>query len=163
MRDNDIRCILLQKFYDLRKDNRQHQLYEVDLGPIDIEDYNRIGKQLGEMHLVDWYTPLARSGCGRITSYGADVIEGNTAVPMPININDHRISAQGPQNVQIGNSNTISANVDVRSVLSAIDKANATDAEKEEARDLFMHLFNSPTFASIAGAIMGMGSGSARG
>lgn len=64
---------------------------------------------------------MSGGGYGRITAFGIDVIEDEATPPFAINLYDHSISVHGSSNVQIGDSNTISANIDFAKVMSAID------------------------------------------
>ncbi len=75
MTDNEIRRIVLRKFYDLRGDIHPCRLGADELGNISTEDYNRVGKQLGDQGLIEWHTSLSNDGQGRITASGVDAIE----------------------------------------------------------------------------------------
>lgn len=101
MKDSEIRGIVLRKFYELRKDNCYHQLEEADLGQISNEDYNRVGRQLGEQGLVDWHASLSNDGDGRITSYGVDVIEGDAKPSISVSLDGNTVSFSGPHDLQL--------------------------------------------------------------
>lgn len=101
VKDSDIRGIVLRKFYDLRKENAIYQLDENDLGPIDKDDYNRIGRQLGEKGLIEWHASISNDGAGRITAYGVDVIESDTRAPFSITILENSTTSAASYDAQI--------------------------------------------------------------
>lgn len=107
MKDSEIRGIVLRKFYDLRKDNGFYRLDEGDLDHVDDDDYNRIGRQLGDHGLIEWHTSLSNDGSGRITAFGVDVIEGDTASSLPIYLRSNSPTSQGPHKIQLEQLNGI--------------------------------------------------------
>ncbi|MCE4224619.1 hypothetical protein HCU64_12710 [Methylobacterium sp. C25] len=162
MTDNELRGLILRRFYEARRSDI-HKLTEEERGEVGREDYNRIGQQLRDHGLLDWWQPISGLGSGRITARGVDVVEGVVQAPVSINLNDNSVAVHGSQNVQIGNGNSIKADtsIDIQKVMSAIDQSLAPTAEKEEAKSLLAKLSDNATFATIVGAIVTLASGGA--
>ncbi len=157
MKDFELRTIMLQKFYDHRIANRALTFTGADLEPISVDEYERIGRQLGEFGLLNWsgsYTP--GHSCGMITAKGVDVVEGTAQSPITVTFNDSSIKVHSSSNVQIGNSNSISDSVRVARMNEAIDSAPATEGEKVEAKSLVARLSNNATFGSLVGALVSL-------
>lgn len=157
MKDFELRTIMLQKFYDYRTENRPLTFTGADLGPISAEEYERIGRQLGEFGLLRWTGSLMPGhSYGLITAKGVDVVEGTAQSPITVTFNDSSIKVHNSSNVQIGNSNSIGGSTRITRMNEAIDSALATESEKVEAKSLVAKLSNNATFGSIVGALLSL-------
>jgi RIP homotypic interaction motif len=161
MTDGEMRGLVLQKFYDLRNEDRRVQLPALEsIAPDNIDQLLNVCEQLSQHGLLDWETSRAIGmggdvgGIGKITASGVDVIEGTARPPLTITVHDQSVSVSGSNNVQIGNANTLIANVDIRRVHSEIDKTNASPTEKDEAKSLWGKLLNNATFAAVFAALV---------
>lgn len=166
MTDNELRGVILQKFYDLR--HSQNLIELQDLAHVGTEDWQRTANicvQLEQHGLILW-KPLDSmtgtvAGTGKISAFGVDVIEGHARAPISISFH-HSPIITGSSNVQVGNSNVLNqATIDIEKINAAIDHSNASDAEKQEAKSLWSRLINNPTFAAVLGAVMTMSGGPA--
>ena len=87
--DNELRGIILQKYYDLRKSG-QISINQKNFGAlIELEEIFRISRQLSENGLID-FKPLygddrIYSALGEITAKGIDIVE-NEGINSPIQI-----------------------------------------------------------------------------
>lgn len=158
MKDADLRGLVLQRFYDMR-----HQPDHLHLSDIqDIEPHNpnivsNICKQLAEHSLIKWHSLLGGDGFGNISAHGVDVIEGTARSPITITVHDQSVSVSGSTNVQIGDANKQTVNIDVDKLIAAVDHSTASEAEKKEAHSLIERIANSPLMQTILGAFSGGG------
>src|ERR1700730_582054 len=161
MKDNEIRGIVLQRYYDKRRDG-EFQWSNEDVQDLtrtagfDHVDLFRACDQLAEHGLIDW-DPIRHgtqtiAGAGKITAFGVDVIEGNTKPPISITLG-HSISIQGSSNVEIGSHNIQDISVEIGKLVSAFDQSNARDEEKEEAKTLLKKFWEHPLVTSVAGGL----------
>ena len=158
VKDNDLRGTVLQNFYDLRHKKSSLQLPDVAIPDADWRVTSNICMQLSDHGLIEWspsnsIDETIFGGLGRITAHGVDVIEGHSRPRIAITVHDRSVAVHGSTNVQIGNSNTLSATIDINNVFKAIDESTASDEQKEEAKSLFTKLTGNATFAAIIGAI----------
>lgn len=157
MKDNELRGIILQKFYDVR-----HEQYDVSLGNIagwfpEIEQnvICNICEQLAESRLIRWRSIRGNSGNlgrGKITSEGVDVIEGNKAPPISINYH-----VKDSQYVQIAAGNIQNADVDIGKLIVAVDHSNASDSEKQKAKSILQSLLENPIIQAVWRNVFGIG------
>jgi hypothetical protein len=91
-----------------------------------------------------------------ITGRGVDVVEGSTTAPIAISI-DRRISVSGSTHVQIGDGNVQDLHLNAEKIVAAINRATATEAQKEEAKSLLGRLLDNPIMSKIIGAFTGLG------
>lgn len=156
MKDNELRGIILQKFYDVR-----HETDDVNLGNLagwfpEIEPnviFN-ICEQLVENGFITWmpiYGNLRTFRLGKITSEGIDVIEGNKAPPISIHVNNS-------QNVQIGEQNIQNVNFDIGKLIAAVDHSNASDSEKQKAKSILQSLLENPIIQAVWRNVFGTSS-----
>ena len=99
---------------------------------------------------------------GRITAGGIDVIEGTAPAPISITLHDHSVSVTGSTNVQIGNANTQSVQLEIKKILTKIDQTGASQPEKQEAKSLLERLSNNALLVSLVGGLFGGGVGPAQ-
>jgi hypothetical protein len=157
MKDSELRGIVLNYFYENRKAGwLACQLDDLASPPsfVDNNDLFRACDQLGEQNLITWKAAGSEYGRGKITSFGTDVIEGDSPSPISIHFDQSRkISVSGSSNVQIGDSNTQGITIEVDKILTAINDSEASIEEKEKAKSLLRQLLESPIIASIAGGL----------
>jgi len=162
MKDNELRGLILQKYYNKRLEG-YFQWTDDDFRDLpdsvsfDAADLFRICDQLAENGLIDW-KPAHDSrgntiaGAGKINAFGVNVMEGHAKPPISITYDQSRhISVQHSSNVQIGDSNV--QRVSIEEVVSAIDHSNAPDAEKAEAKSRLKKFLEHPLVTSIAGGL----------
>jgi hypothetical protein len=164
MKDYELRGIVLQKYYDKRRqdlfqwsDEDITSFTKID-DSIKLEDVYRICDQLAEYGLISWKPIRMRGttagGMGKISAMGTDVIEGVSKSPIEIKIDQsHNISVHSSSNVQIGNANVQDLSTHIGKIISAIDGSNATEGEKREAKSLLKAFLEHPLVTSIAGGL----------
>src|SRR6266508_5236357 len=157
MKDSVVRGCLLQLLYERRSEGSipfgQGEQAVPPPGGISRRDWLRAVAQLSEYHLIDW-TPLEdRSGMGllsgfaKINDFGVKVLEGGVASPISISIDEIRrttvpqqqqapIAASTPQQQQ-----AITKALD--KVITAINQADVSEQEKNEAKSLLRKLLGS--------------------
>jgi hypothetical protein len=159
MKDNELRAVVLQKYYDLR-DRDYFQWCEVELDdqfPIKtFDDLGRICNQLGEHNLIDW-RPIEDGsgktvgGVGKITAFGVDVIEGTAKSPITITFDySQTVSITGTNNI-VGNHNSIK----VEEINAAISHSNFSEVEKAEAKSLWQKVCENKLLNTVIGSVFG--------
>jgi hypothetical protein len=167
MRDTERRGIVLERFYDVR-----HKVDWFDFNALrthvmmDQTELANICKQLGQHGLIEWESVDTLTGNipmrGRITASGIDVIEGTAPAPISITLHDHSVRVTSSSNVQIGNANTQTVQLEIKKILTKIEQAGASQSEKQEAKSLLERLSNNALLVSLVGGLFSGGVGSAQ-
>ncbi|TCU78845.1 hypothetical protein EDE08_101627 [Bradyrhizobium sp. R2.2-H] len=149
MKDKDARGIVLRALYDIRHTHRHAGI------PADVPGLEKIEspvlvnilRQLNEKGLITFQSLSGGDqifGRGEISAYGVDVIEGESAPPIAITI-DNSVNVHSSQNVMVGGSgNTQSVTMDVEKLFNAVDGAEASATEKAEAKSLLKMVLDNP-------------------
>ena len=164
MKDSVVRGRVLQLLYERRSEGsirfgRAEQAVPPPEG-INRRDWLRAVAQLSEYHLIDW-TPLEdRSGMGllsgfaKINDFGVKVLEGGVASPISISIDESRRTTvpqqqQAPIAASIPQRQAITKALE--KVITAINQADVSEQEKNEARTLLRKLLGSKAAARMLG------------
>jgi hypothetical protein len=164
MKDSVVRGCLLQLLYERRSEGSLpfgHAEQAVPPpGGINRRDWLRAVAQLSEYRLIDW-TPLEdksgmglMSGFAKINDFGVKVLEGGVASPIRISIDEGRrttvrreqqapIAAVTPQQQAITDA--------LEEVIAAINQADVSEQEKNEAKSLLRKLLSSKAAAKVLG------------
>jgi hypothetical protein len=165
VKDSVVRGCLLQLLYERRSEGslpfgHGEQAVPPPVG-INRRDWLRAVAQLSEYRLIDW-TPLEDqsgmgllSGFAKINDFGVKVLEAGAAPPIRISIDESRrtsvprqqqapIEASTPQQQMITEA--------LEKVITAINQADVSEQEKNEARSLLRKLLGSKAAASVLGA-----------
>jgi hypothetical protein len=165
MKDSVVRGCLLQLLYERRSEGsipfgHADQAVPSPQG-INRRDWLRAVAQLSEYRLLDW-TPLEDqtgmgllSGFAKINDFGVKVLEARVASPIRISIDQSRrttvpgeheapIAASTPQQQMIAEA--------LEKVITAINQADVSEQEKNEAKSLLRKLLDSKASASVLGA-----------
>ena len=165
MKDSVVRGRLLQLLYERRREGSipfGHAEHAVPPpAGINRRDWLRAVAQLSEYRLIDW-TPLEdRSGTGllsgfaKINDFGAKVLEGGVAPPIRISIDEsRRTTVPQHQQAQVGPSTPQQQVITeaLEKVIAAINQADVSEQEKNEAKSLLRKLLGSKAAASMLGA-----------
>ena len=128
---------------------------------INRRDWLRALAQLSEYRLIDWAPLEDRSGMGQLSGFakindlGVKVLEGGVAPPIPISTDkSQRTSAPRQQQASIGESTPQQKVITeaVEKVITAINQADISEQEKNEAKSLLRKLLGSKAAASVLGA-----------
>jgi hypothetical protein len=164
MKDSVVRGCLLQLLYERRSEGflpfGQAEQAVPSPGGINRRDWLRAVAQLSEYRLIDW-TPLEdksgmglMSGFAKINDFGVKVLEGGVASPIRISIDEGRrttvrreqqapIAAVTPQQQAITDA--------LEEVIAAINQADVSEQEKNEAKSLLRKLLSSKAAAKVLG------------
>ena len=164
MKDSVVRGRLLQLLYERRSEGsilfgRLEQAVPPP-GGISHRDWLRAVAQLSEYGLIDWRPLEDESGMGllsgsaKINDFGVKVLETGVALPIQISIDESRrttarqkqapIAASTPQQERITDA--------LEKVITAINKADASEQEKNESKSLLRKLLSSKAAAKVLGA-----------
>jgi hypothetical protein len=165
MKDSVVRGCLLQLLYERRSEGsipfgHAEQAVPPPAG-ISRRDWLRAVAQLSEYRLIDW-TPLEDqsgmgllSGFAKINDLGVKVLEAGVTPPIRISYDEIRrttvrreqqapITASTPQQQAITEA--------VEKVIAAINEADVSEQEKNEAKSLLRKLLGSEAAGNVLGA-----------
>ncbi len=108
MKDNEVRGLVLQQFYDHRSEPEFYPK-RGNFGEVDLNTIYRICGQLKEYNLIEWKPLIGQGGItlegfGKITASGVDVIEESVQPPIAITIHNHAITVGSAVNSPIQQS-----------------------------------------------------------
>ncbi len=161
MKDSVVRGCLLQLLYERRSEGSipfgQGEQAVLPPGGINHRDWLRALAQLSEYGLIDW-TPLEdKSGMGqlsgfaKINDFGVEVLEGGVAPPISISIDKSRRTTvprrQTPTAPSIPQQQQVIMEA-LEKVITAINQADVSEQEKNEAKSLLRKLLGSKAAAS---------------
>jgi hypothetical protein len=165
MKDSVVRGCLLQLLYERRSEGllpfgQAEQAVPPPAG-ISRRDWLRAVAQLSEYRLIDW-TPLKDqsgmgllSGFAKINDLGVKVLEAGATPPIPISIDEsRRTTVRREQQAPIATSTPQQQAITeaVEKVIIAIDQAEVSEKEKNEAKSSLRKLLGSKAAASALGA-----------
>src|SRR2546421_1531168 len=164
MKDSVVRGRMLQLLYERRREGSIPFGHGEQAVPppegINRRDWLRAVAQLSEYRLIDW-TPLEDqsgmgllSGFAKINDFGVKVLEAGVASPIRISIDESRqttvprqeqapIAASTPQQQAITKA--------LEKVITAINHADESEKEKNEAKSLLRKLLRSKAAAKVLG------------
>jgi hypothetical protein len=165
MKDSVVRGRLLQLLYERRSEGSTpfgHIEQAIPPpGGISRRDWLRAVAQLSEYGLLDW-TPLEdKSGMGlvsgfaKINEFGVKVIEAGVAPPIQIAIDESRrttVPQQEPAPIATSTPQQQKIMDALEKVITAINRANVSEQEKNEAKSLLRKLLSSKAAAKVLGA-----------
>src|SRR6478609_6352812 len=145
MKDSVVRGCLLQLLYERRSEGSipfgQGEQAVLPPGGISRRDWLRALVQLSEYHLIDW-APLEDqggmgllSGFAKINDFGVKVFEGDVAPPIQISMDEHQQMITDA----------------LEKVITAINQADVSEQEKNEAKTLLRRLLGSKAAVSVLG------------
>ena len=165
MKDSVVRGHLLRLLYERRREGSipfgHAEQAVAPPGGISGRDWLRAVAQLSEYRLIDW-TPLEDqsgmgllSGFAKINDFGVKVFEAGVEPPIRISIEKSRrtkvprqqqapIASSTPQQQMITEA--------VEKIIIAINQADVSEQEKNEAKSLLQKLLGSKAAASVLGA-----------
>ena len=164
MKDSVVRGCLLQLLYERRSEGsipfgRAEQAVPPP-AVINRRDWLRAVAQLSEYRLIDW-TPLEDqsgmgllSGFAKINDFGIKVLEGGAASPIRISIDESRRTTILPQQQALIATSTPQQQViteALEKLITAINQADVSEQEKNEAKSLLRKLLGSKAAASVLG------------
>jgi hypothetical protein len=164
MKDSVVRGCLLQLLYERQSEGpipfgrAEHAVPPP--GGINRRDWLRAVAQLSEYRLIDWIPLEDKTGMGllsgfaKINDLGVKVLEAGVASPIPISIDKSRrtrvprkqqarIAAITPQQQAITEA--------LKKVITAINQADVSEQEKNQAKSLLRKLLGSKAGASVLG------------
>jgi len=164
MKDSVVRGCLLQLLYERRSEGsipfgHAEQAVPPPAG-ISRRDWLRAVAQLSEYRLIDW-TPLEDqsgmgllSGFAKINDFGVKVLEAGVAPPISISIDKSRRTTVRRRQTPTAPSTQQQQQVimdALEKVITAINQADMSGREKNEAKSLLRKLLGSKAAASVLG------------
>ncbi len=161
MNDNEIRGLLLRKYYERRREPLFQPKPEDFSGQLTTGDILAVSSQLAEHGLIDWRsTSTMRDtergrGLGKITAAGIDVVEGTATAPIAIRLQNVTVQDSPNANIIVGDRNTQNISANIEAIIRAINDGKGTDAQKAEAKSLLKRFVDHPLVAAVAGGLAG--------
>ena len=164
MKDSVVRGCLLQLLYERRSEGSipfGHAEQGVPPpGGISRRDWLRAVAQLSEYRLIDW-TPLEdKSGMGllsgfaKINDFGVKVLEAGVESPIRVSIDKSRRPAvsQRDQTSNEKRSQQQAITEALEKVITAVNQADVSEQEKNEAKSLLRKLLGSKAASNVMGS-----------
>jgi len=164
MKDSVVRGCLLQLLYEHRSEGllpfgHGEQAVPPPAG-INRRDWLRAVAQLSEYRLIDW-TPLEdKSGMGllsgfaKINDFGVKVLEAGVESPIPVSIDKSSRPAvsQREQTSREKRSQQQAITEALEKVITAVNQADVSEQEKNEAKSLLRKLLGSKAASNVMGS-----------
>jgi hypothetical protein len=166
MKDSELRGIVLKFLYDNRREDVL--LFGAIQGAtdipasLDLKDWLRACNQLGDYNLIAWDPFIDHTGDGilggaaKINGFGTAVIEDDEKPPIPIVVDQRQyVQVTGSQAVQIAGAHSEQHQTITdafEKVVTALDNANVSEAEKQKARSILITLLESKAAAALLGS-----------
>ena len=158
MKDTQLRGLLLQVFYERRREKR-FLPKAIDLG-VDIseQDILQVCEQLFQHGMLEWISTMRHGqivhGLGKINATGIDVIEMEISpTTLKVEFVKHQtVNISGSNQVVVGDNNSQVVTQQIQGLISLINSANATNEQKLEAKGLLRRFLEHPLVSTIAGA-----------
>jgi hypothetical protein len=164
MKDSVVRGCLLQLLYERQGEGLipfgQGEKAVPPPAGINRRDWLRAVAQLSEYHLIDW-TPLEdKSGMGllsgfaKINDFGVKVLEGDVSAPLRISIDESgrpTVSKRERAPIAGGTPQQQAITEAMEKVIAAINQADVSEQQKNEAKSLLRKLLGSKAAASVLG------------
>ncbi|HEX4654076.1 MAG TPA: hypothetical protein VH227_07495 [Candidatus Udaeobacter sp.] len=164
MKDSVVRGSLLQLLYERRSEGSipfgQGEQAVLPPGGINQRDWLRAVAQLSEYHLIDWTPVEDQSGMGllsgfaKINDFGVKVLEGSVAAPISISIDKSRRTTVPRRQIPPAPITPQQQQVIMEAlekVITAINQADVSEEEKNEAKTLLRRLLGSKAAVSVLG------------
>ena len=164
MKDSVVRGRLLQLLYE-RRDEGSIPFGHVEQavpppGGISRRDWLRAVAQLSDYGLIDWTSLEDKSGMGqlsgfaKINDFGVQVVEGGVAPPIRISTDESpRTTVPKQQQAPVATSTSQQRKITqaLEKVIAAINQADLSEQEKNEAKTLLRRLLGSKAAVSVLG------------
>jgi hypothetical protein len=154
MTDDELRGLLLEKYYQRRKE-RLIGLVPTDFdGKLSEQDILTTAGQLADHGLIHWRPNRGHGGIGggmgTITAAGVDVIENKVPAPIEIRLpRDRSLQVSAASAVMAANETKQSVGAAIARLAQAIDEADASAADKRSALSLLRAFQEHPLLCSI--------------
>lgn len=161
MKDNQLRGLILRNYYENRRAKVPYLPGPEDFNPrIEQDDILAIADQLGQHRLLEWIPVKTMeegliNGFGKINAFGIDVVEGEATPDIKVDFVQNNVTITGSSGVIVGDHNTQNITHHIAELAKAIDAAQASPEQKEEAKGLLRKLASHPLVTSIAGGVAG--------
>jgi hypothetical protein len=163
MKDSVVRGCLLQLLYEHRSEGLlpfgQGEQAVLPPAGINRRDWLRAVAQLSEYRLIDW-TPLEdKSGMGllsgfaKINDFGVEVLEAGVESPIPVSIDKSRPAvSKREQTSREKRSQQQAITEALEKVITAVNQADVSEQEKNEAKSLLRKLLGSKAASNVMGS-----------
>lgn len=165
MKDSVVRGRLLQLLYE-RRNQDSIPLGSIEEavpapGGISHRDWLQAAAQLSQYNLIDWSPVEDQSGMGvlsgfaKINDSGIQVIEARLAPPIAISFDQGRrtaVSQAGQESIPASTPEQQMITDALEKVMTAINQADVSEQDKNEAKSLLQKLLGSKAAAKVLGA-----------
>jgi hypothetical protein len=161
MKDTELRGIVLQHYYEKRREPMFKPKEEDFEEQLALEDILAICEQLGEHGLIAWKAIKSfggvQFGMGKISAFGIDVVEGESIPDIKVVfVQNKSVNISGSSNVIVGDHNKQSISHHVSEIIREIDASQATPEQKYEAKSLLRKFVEHTMVTAVAGSAISL-------
>jgi hypothetical protein len=160
MKDTELRGLLLQVFYQRRRES-WFLPKPADLPvPLSEQDILQLCDQLAEHGMLEWRVlkghGTVRHGMGKINAFGIDVAEQVATPDIKVEfVQNQTVNISGSTNVVVGNNSQVIAG-SVRDLVAFIESSNGSAEEKLEAKNRLRKFLEHPLLAAAVGGAIAL-------
>jgi hypothetical protein len=151
MKDTEIRWLLLQRYYEKRREGFTIPTLKDFDGKLSEEDILYGSDELGQLGLIEWKSVKdggrIAAGMGRITPRGVEVVEGEAQSPVSVDRSKQDYNIKGSSSQSEPDSDAFGYNYDVALSFAGEDRAFA-EAVAKGLRDAGVQVFYDDFFAA---------------
>jgi len=160
MKDTELRGLVLQVFYERRRES-WFLPKQGDIGaPVSEQDILQVCDQLAQHRMLDWRVVkdhgTIRHGLGKINAHGIDVVEREATPDITVEFVKQTVNITGSTNVVVGNNNSQTIASNIRELVAVVESADASPEQKLEAKSLLRRFLEHPLVVASAGGAIGL-------
>jgi len=161
MKDTQLRGLILQVFYERRRDHWFLPKAAEVKASVTEQDILQICDQLAQHGMLEWRVVKSHgvisTGMGKINAFGIDVVEREAIPDIKVEfVQNQTINISGSSNVVVGDNNTQAVTQTVRDLVAVIESSAASAEQKSEAKGLLRKFLEHPLLAAVAGGAIGL-------
>ena len=160
MKDTQLRGLVLQVFYDRRRES-WFLPKQSDIGvSISEQDILQICDQLAQHGMLEWRVikghGTIKHGMGKINAFGIDVVEREATPDIKVEFVQQTVNITGSTNVVVGNNSSQTISNSIRDLMAVVEAAEASPEQKQEAKGLLQTFLKHPLVVAVAGGAIGL-------
>ena len=160
MKDTQLRGLVLQVFYERRRES-WFLPKQSDIGAsISEQDILQICDQLAQHGMLEWKVlkghGTIRHGMGKINAFGIDVVEREATPDIKVEFVQQTVNITGSTNVVVGNNNSQTIANSIRDLVAVVESSDASPEQKLEAKSLLGKFLEHPLVVAAAGGAVGL-------
>jgi hypothetical protein len=161
MKDTQLRGILLQAFYERRREHWFLPKVEDLHVAVTEQDILQVCDQLAQHGMLEWKVlkshGVVNTGMGKINAFGIDVVEREATPDIKVEfVQNQTINITGSTNVVVGDNNSQAVTQNIRDLLFIVESSSASEEQKNEAKSLLRKFLEHPLVIAVAGGAISL-------